>query len=72
MAEDGINFRYHHTFKTSWVRCALIMGLGLSDGFVLQENLKIKTDQIACKVLEDIMQNSPEHPATNGRQHPMD
>ena len=32
----------------------------------------LKTDQIACKVLEDIMQNSYRHPATNGRQHSMD
>lgn len=62
MAEDGINFRYPSYVQDIVGPMCFDYGFGPFRWVCASgkpEDL-LKTDQIACKVLEDIMQNSPE------------
>jgi len=62
MAEDGINFRYPSYVQDIMGPMCFDYGFGPFRWVCASgkpEDL-LKTDQIACKVLEDIMQNSPE------------
>ena len=61
MAEDGINFRYPSYVQDIMGPMCFDYGFGPFRWVCASgkpEDL-LKTDQIACKVLEDIMQNSP-------------
>ena len=61
MAEDGINFRYSSYVQDIMGPMCFDYGFGPFRWVCASgkpEDL-LKTDQIACKVLEDIMQNSP-------------
>lgn len=61
MADDGINFRYPSYVQDIMGPMCFDYGFGPFRWVCASGKPKdlLKTDQIACKVLEDIMQNSP-------------